>query len=73
MIDSGVECCFCAQNILETKIDPIDITIMANSASAKPENNHAQIFFWGHTKCFLKKLHPKHQGYLKAIMSHKDE
>lgn len=73
MNDSGVECCFCAETILETKTDPCDITIMANSESMKSENDNIQLFFWGHAKCIKQRLNQKHQGYLTAILLHKDE
>ncbi len=73
MNDSGVECCFCAETIFKTKIDPCDITIMTNSESIPAENENMQIFFWGHAECLKQRLNPKHQGYLTAILLHKDE
>jgi hypothetical protein len=70
---SGVECCFCAKSILETRVDPCDITIIVNSEIKKPKKERAEQFFWCHFECLKERLYPTTRGFLMAPAPSEDD
>jgi len=57
----GTECCFCKKSIEPNKIDPCNISILAQWD--KPKTEQVDINFWCHFDCFKAKLHKDMQGY----------
>lgn len=60
--NSGFECCFCRQSIIETKIDPVDINVVYNEDILNKTG--CSFNFYAHYKCLKEKLHENMQGYL---------
>ena len=52
----GIACCFCNKGVVETKIDPCDISII--TGWNRPKSKRRDQFFWCHLECFRSKMHP---------------
>jgi len=59
---TGLQCCFCGENIVSDDINPCDINILTNwDKSIKKQNNQT---FWCHLDCFREKLHSSVRPHL---------
>jgi|GEM_PF-3334455 len=57
----GFECCFCKQNIHETRNDPVDINIVLNEDMV--QKTGASQNFYAHIACLYERLHENVRGY----------
>ncbi len=55
-------CCFCDKGIKETKVDPLDISLMG--LKKLRTENRSSVDFYCHFACAQEKLHPYFQGYM---------
>lgn len=62
MIQTNVQCCLCAENIISDNINPCDIVMGSNWDKREGKKNDQ--FFWVHFECFKDKLHESVRPYL---------
>lgn len=65
-------CCFCDKGIVETKVDPLDISLMG--LKKLRNGRRSSVDFYCHFACVKNKLDPYFQGYMvEGIFEADDE
>ena len=62
-------CCFCAQPIIETSVDPCALIIVVDWKHDKDDADNDQQFFT-HAQCFVDRLHETMKSMLRPEIEH---